>query len=231
MKRKKAVVLLSGGIDSSTTLYLAQKKGYKCFCLIFDYGQKHKKEIHCAKNIAQKAKCRYEIIKFLLPWKGTSLLDKNLSIPQNRTLKHIKKEIPSTYVPARNTIFLSFALSYAEAISAEATFIGANAIDYSGYPDCRPEYFLVLQKVIHLGTKKGIEGKGIKILTPLIKKTKSEIIKTGIKLGVPYNLTWSCYQGGKKPCKQCDSCILRAKGFKELGIKDPLLFTLTKNEI
>ncbi len=225
MKNKKAVVLLSGGIDSSITLYLALKKGYDCFCLIFDYGQKHKKEIQCAKKIAKRAKCKYEIIRFELPWKGTSLLDKKLTIPKNRTTQQIKKEIPSTYVPARNTIFLSFALSFAEAINAGVIFNGANAIDYSGYPDCRPEYFSALEKVSSLGTKRGIEGKSIKFLTPLIKMSKTEIIKTGIKLKVPYQLTWSCYQGGKKPCQNCDSCLLRAKGFKELGITDPLLST------
>ena len=228
MKNKKAVVLLSGGIDSSTTLYIALKKGYDCFCLIFDYGQKHKKEIQYAKKIAKGAKCPYEIIHFQLPWKGTSLLDKKLSIPKNRTTQQIKKEIPSTYVPARNTIFLSFALSFAEAINAEVVFNGANAIDYSGYPDCRPEYFSALGKVACLGTKKGIEGKNIKFLTPLIKMTKSEIIKTGINLKVPYRLTWSCYQGGRKPCQKCDSCLLRIKGFKELGITDPLLSTSIK---
>ena len=213
--RNKAVVLLSGGLDSVTTLYFAKKAGFSCHCLIFDYGQRHKKEISAAKKIAQNLKCPFRVIKISLPWKGSSLLDANLAIPHRRSGK-----IPATYVPGRNIIFLSFALSYAEAIAAKAIFIGAHAQDYSGYPDCRPEFFQAFDKVISRGTKAGVEKKGIKIKTPLINKTKAQIIRLGNSLGVPFNLTWSCYRGGSRPCGKCDSCYYRAKGFKEAGLTE-----------
>jgi 7-cyano-7-deazaguanine synthase len=209
---KKCIVLLSGGIDSTTTLFLAKKQGYKCHALIFDYGQKHKKEIRSAIRIAKLAKIPYKVLKIKLPWKGSSLLDAGWRIPAKRSIKEIGKGIPSTYVPGRNTIFLSFAVSYAEAIGAQAIFIGANAIDFSGYPDCRPEYYRAFQKVVSTGTR----AKRIKIITPLIKMKKSQIIKLGLKLGAPLYLTWSCYKGGKDPCGVCDSCRLREKGFREV---------------
>ncbi|OGR53662.1 MAG: 7-cyano-7-deazaguanine synthase QueC [Elusimicrobia bacterium RIFCSPLOWO2_02_FULL_39_32] len=219
---KKAVVLLSGGLDSTTSLYWAKSKGYQTFVLIFDYGQRHKKEIGSAIKIARKTKSFYLQVKFSLPWKGSALLDKSLKLPKKRKLeKMISSGIPSTYVPARNTIFLSFALSYADAIQADAIVIGANAIDYSGYPDCRPQYLNAMEKAALLGTKIGTEGKKFKILAPLVKMSKAKIIQLGLKLKVPYELTWSCYQGGRSPCKECDSCILRAKGFKEAGALDP----------
>jgi len=206
---KKAIVLLSGGLDSTTTLYYALDKGYLCHALIFDYGQRHKRELQSAVAVARCAKVLYQILKIKLPWKGSSLLDKEMAVPIRRSLKEIAPGIPSTYVPARNTIFLSFALSYAEAIRAKAIFIGANAVDFSGYPDCRPVYYQAFQKVIQKGTK----AKKIKIFTPLIKMTKAQIIRLGIKLCAPLGLTWSCYQGGRKPCGVCDSCRLRQKGF------------------
>lgn len=206
---RKAVVLLSGGIDSTTTLYYAKKHGYKCSALIFDYGQRHKKEIRSAVKVAKAAKVFYQIIKINLPWQGSSLLNLKAKVPANRK---INKSIPSTYVPGRNTIFISFAVSYAEAIGAQAIFIGANAIDFSGYPDCRPDYYKAIQKVITKGTK----ARNIKVLTPLINMTKSQIIRLGLKLAAPLYLTWSCYNGGKYPCGVCDSCRIRAKGFKEL---------------
>jgi len=223
---KKAVVLLSGGLDSATTLYFAKAKGFQCYCLIFDYGQRHKKEIASAKKIAQRAGCAWQIIKLSLPWKGSSLLDKKLKIPEfsNSTNSiNSSNSIPSTYVPARNIIFLSFALSCAEAIKASSIFIGANAIDYSGYPDCRPEFYRAFIRAVNLGTKAGVEGRGFSIFTPLVKMTKAGIIKLGTRLKVPYELTWSCYQGGRKPCGKCDSCNFRARGFQEAGYRDPLL--------
>jgi len=226
MKSKLAVVLLSGGLDSATVLYLAKARGYKCFCLIFDYGQKHRREIQSAKDIASLAKCAYRVLKISLPWKGSSLLDKCEEIPRPAVklgVQTVKKDIPSTYVPGRNIIFLSFALSYAEAIKAGAVFIGANALDYSGYPDCRPAFLRAFSKVAACGTKAGSSRSGIKICAPLVNKNKSQIIKLGASLKVPFASTWSCYRGGKSPCGRCESCFYRAKGFKEARLVDPAL--------
>ncbi|MBU2540663.1 MAG: 7-cyano-7-deazaguanine synthase QueC [Candidatus Omnitrophica bacterium] len=217
-KKQKAIVLLSGGLDSATTLFLAKSKGYRISALIFDYGQRHKKEINCAKTLAKVAGCDYHIIKLSLPSLGSSLLNRNINIPKARKER---SGIPSTYVPARNLIFLSIAASYAESMRADTIFIGANAVDFSGYPDCRPRFYSQLRKVIKIGTKAGVEGKALRILTPLINKTKKEIIKLGAKLGVPYALTWSCYEGGKVPCASCESCLLRKKGFQEAKLNDP----------
>lgn len=218
MTNKKAVVLLSGGIDSATALYIAKKKGFAPEALIFDYGQRHKKEVGFAKRIAGKARTPYKIIKLAFPWKGSSLLDRKMRIPGRRSFAEIAKGIPSTYVPARNLIFLSMALSFAESINAGAIFIGAHTEDYSGYPDCRKEFFDIFKKLIAKGTK---DGKRIKLYAPLIGKNKKEIVKKGIRLRVPFALTWSCYEGGKRPCGICDSCLFRSRAFKELGIKDP----------
>ena len=218
---KKSIVLLSGGLDSTTTLFYAQSKGYRCSCLIFDYGQRHRKEIVQAQKIAKVAQCDYCVVKIFLPWKGSSLLNTKISLPKNRNLG--TKEIPSTYVPARNIIFLSFAVSFAESTGAQKVFIGANAVDYSGYPDCRPEFYEAFHQVLKTGLKSGVEGHSLQIETPLIHKTKAEIIELGLTLNVPYHLTWSCYTGGKKPCGTCDSCVLRQKGFEAIAQKDPLL--------
>lgn len=214
--KNKAVVLLSGGLDSSTVLYIAKKKYRKCSCLIFDYGQRHSRELKSAERIAACAGCNYKTVKIFFPWKGSPLIDKNKKIPYNTK---IGGEIPSTYVPGRNTVFLSYALSFAETINAEKIFIGVNAVDFSGYPDCRPQYYKNFNKLLAVGTKNG----NIKIETPLLYKTKKGIVELAVKLGVPLELTWSCYSGGKKPCGKCDSCILRAKGFALAGRKDPII--------
>ena len=215
----KAIVLLSGGLDSATTLYYAKYRGYKVYALIFDYGQRHKKEVKCALKIARSAQCPYQIVKINLPWKGSALLDKTMKVPHHRRLD--AKDIPPTYVPARNIIFLSFAASYAEAVGAKKIFIGANAVDYSGYPDCRPDFFQAFAKVLKKGLKTGVEGRAISVETPLILMTKAQIVRLGVKLKVPHALTWSCYTGSRWMCGQCDSCRLRQKGFAEAGVKDP----------
>lgn len=211
---------MSGGLDSATTLYAAKAKGFDCFCLIFDYGQRHECETRSAMAVARAAACAYQVVRIRLPWKGSSLLERARPLP---VAGYKSKKIPSTYVPGRNTIFLSFALSCAEALASRDIFIGANAIDYSGYPDCRPEYYRAFDKLSRLATKTGVEGRPIKVHTPLIRLTKAGIIRLGLKLGVPYELTWSCYGGGKTPCGWCDSCVLRAKGFKESRHQDPAL--------
>lgn len=222
-KSRKAVVLLSGGLDSATTLYKARSQGFQCRCLIIDYGQRHRKEIGAALRIARAAGCPFELIRVRLPWGGSALTDHRLRVPKNRSSKEIGRGIPVTYVPARNTIFLSYAVSCAEATGVSTIFIGANAIDYSGYPDCRPAYYKAFARVICRGTKAGAEGRPIRIVTPLIRMTKAEIIRLGMRLGVPYRLTWSCYMGKARPCGRCDSCLVRSKGFEQAGISDPAL--------
>ena len=218
---RKAVVLLSGGLDSATALYYAKAAGFACHCLIFDYGQRHRREIDSARKIAQVAHCPFSEIKISLPWKGSSLLDSKARIPSGiAQRKNRGAVIPNTYVPGRNIIFLSFALSCAETVGASAIFIGAHAQDYSGYPDCRPEFFRAFSRVAACGTKAGLEKKKIVIRNPLISKNKAQIIRLGHKLGVPFRLTWSCYRGGKRPCGVCDSCYFRKKGFIEAGLKD-----------
>ena len=216
--------MLSGGLDSATTLYHAKDKGYQVLCLIFDYKQRHRKEIACAKKVAQASRSPFKVVPVSLPGTLSSLLNEKIRIPKRRGLPTIlKNQIPSTYVPARNIIFLGIAASWAETIGAQAIFIGANARDYSGYPDCRPQFYKAFSKALVQGMKASQEGRTIQIKTPLIRKTKAQIIKMGLGLKVPYHLTWSCYQGRKIPCGQCDSCLLREKGFQELKVKDPLL--------
>ncbi|HXV27600.1 MAG TPA: 7-cyano-7-deazaguanine synthase QueC [bacterium] len=220
---KSAVCLLSGGLDSATALYLAQNEGYSAKALTVRYGQRHEKEIEAAAAIAAVLSIEHYVMKIGLPWGGSSLLDISMPLPLGRNEKEMANSIPSTYVPARNSIFLTIAASYAEAIGAAAIFIGANALDYSGYPDCRPEYFEAFEAAMRLGTKQGVEGNPLRIKKPLLKLTKKEIIELGNSLGVPFEKTWSCYQGEDKPCGRCDSCLLRAKGFREAGIEDPLM--------
>lgn len=222
---KKAVCLLSGGLDSCTSAFIAKNKGYEIYALSFRYGQRHKKELECAKQIAAAVDTKKHIIFDidLSKFGGSSLVDKRSDIP-NKDLKDIGTDIPSTYVPARNTVFLSIGLAYAESLDADAIFIGATATDYSGYPDCRPEYIEAYQKMANLATKKGVEGNPIEIIAPLLHMTKSEIIKRGTELKAPFEKTWSCYKGEEKACGKCDSCLLRLKGFKESDLKDPIKY-------
>ncbi|MEM6754581.1 MAG: 7-cyano-7-deazaguanine synthase QueC, partial [Cyanobacteria bacterium P01_C01_bin.38] len=220
----KAVILLSGGLDSSTVLYKAIADGYECYAISFDYQQRHKKELDSSLSVAEKAGVvQHQVVKFdLTQWGGSALTDNSIDLPQERSLKEMSQNIPITYVPARNTIFLSFAVSYAETIAADRIYIGVNALDYSGYPDCRPDYIQAMQEVFRLGTKQGREGNPINIVTPLIDLKKTEIIQLGNKLGVPWELTWSCYSGGEVACGVCDSCRLRLAAFDELGLTDPV---------
>lgn len=220
---KKAVCLLSGGMDSAVCLYVARSEGYRITALSFDYGQRHDKEVKAAHALTHALHIPQHLIRFELPWKGSALLEHGGRLPQHRDPEKMTKEIPPTYVPARNSIFLSFAFSCAEAERAEAIFIGANALDYSGYPDCRPKYLTAFAAATMKGTKAASEGSKIEIKAPLIKLTKKRIVTLGAELGVPFEKTWSCYAGGEKPCGVCDACILRAKGFREAGIPDPLL--------
>jgi len=212
---QKCVVLLSGGIDSATALYLAKKKGFTPHALTFDYGQRHKKEIKCAKKIAHIAHAPHTVLKIPFPGKSSSLIDRNKKIPSRRG---IKNSVPSTYVPARNLIFLSMAFGFAENIKAEAVFIGAHDEDYPGYPDCRKTFFDAFKKAVNTGTTR---GKAIKLHAPLLGKGKKEIIKTALYAGAPLEHTWSCYKGLSTPCGVCDSCFFRARAFKELKMKDP----------
>ncbi|WP_449417096.1 7-cyano-7-deazaguanine synthase QueC [Phormidium nigroviride] len=220
----KAVVLLSGGLDSSTVLYQAQADGCESYAISFDYQQRHLRELESAKAIALSAGVvKHQVVSFDLSlWGGSALTDNKIDFPRDRTLAQMSESIPITYVPARNTIFLSFALAWAETLNADRIYIGVNALDYSGYPDCRPDYIQAMQEVFRLGTKQGREGNPISILTPLIDLKKTEIIKLGNHLGVPWEKTWSCYAGGELACGLCDSCRLRVAAFEELGLTDPL---------
>jgi 7-cyano-7-deazaguanine synthase len=222
---KKAVCLMSGGLDSTVTLAIALREGYEVHGLTFDYGQRHRKEIKSAKKIAAHYGLKqHRILQIDLGQIGGSALTDDIDVPKDKTARQIKssKSIPSTYVPARNTILLSFALAYSEVVGADAIFIGANHIDYSGYPDCRPDYFKAFQRVADLGTKRGIQGRTVEIRHPIIMLDKKAIIKKGAEMQAPFELTWSCYEGAEKACGRCDSCVLRLHGFKEAGLRDPL---------
>lgn len=217
---KKAVVLVSGGLDSATALAMAKKEGYECYALSFDYGQRHRFELEAAKKVAADAGVRESKTLHLSLGEigGSALTDDSIDVPETPS-----EGIPVTYVPARNTIFLSLALGWAEVLDAEAIFIGVNAVDYSGYPDCRPEYIDAFQKMAALATKAGVEGHPVTIKTPLIDLTKAEIIQAGTKLGVDYTQTVSCYSADEqgRACGKCDSCRLRKAGFEMAGIEDP----------
>ncbi|MBE0425357.1 MAG: 7-cyano-7-deazaguanine synthase QueC [Nitrospirae bacterium] len=242
MEKKNAVVLLSGGVDSSTVLAFAKSQGYELYALTFDYNQKHKRELDSAKMVSYTLGVKkHLVIKFDLREIGGSALTSEMEVPKTSSfILHPSSFIPATYVPARNTIFLSFGLAWAEVLEAENIFIGANAVDYSGYPDCRPEYLKAFEAMANLATKISVEGRfRFKINAPLIYMKKSDIIKTGMALGLDYSLTWSCYdpqpltppsppllkggKGGVIPCGRCDSCVFRAMAFQEAGVKDPLL--------
>jgi len=224
----KAVVLLSGGIDSTTTLALAQRDGFEVYALTFRYGQRHQVEIEAARRIARAFRAaRHEIIDLdLRPFGGSALTD-DIAVPKDRGADEIARGIPVTYVPARNTIFLSVALAWAEVLGAADIFIGVNALDYSGYPDCRPEYIAAFQHMADLATKAGVEGRQrLHIHTPLIALSKKEIIQTGLSLGVDYAITSSCYDPSPsgEACGHCDACLLRLKGFLEAGARDPVRY-------
>jgi 7-cyano-7-deazaguanine synthase len=226
----KAVILLSGGLDSSTVLYQAKADGCACYAISFDYQQRHRRELDAARSIAKSADVvEHQVVNFdLTQWGGSALTDNSLDLPSDRSLTEMSASIPITYVPARNTIFLSFALAYAEVIAACRVYIGVNALDYSGYPDCRPDYIAAMQEVFRLGTKQGREGNSIKIVTPLLHLKKTEIIQLGDRLGVPWAQTWSCYAGGEVACGVCDSCRLRLAAFAELGREDPIPVSVSK---
>ena len=229
---KNAICLLSGGLDSTTVLAIAKAEGFNVTALSFRYGQRHHFELKQARIVADKfGASKHVIIDIDLRSTGGSALTSNIDVPKNRSLESMTDGVPVTYVPARNTIFLSDALAWAEVMSANDIFIGVNVLDYSGYPDCRPEYIEAFERMANLATKASTsDGKHLKIHTPLIKLTKAEIIKKGLSLGVDYSVTSSCYDPDPdgKPCGSCDSCLLRNKGFAEVGIEDPLTISYRK---
>jgi 7-cyano-7-deazaguanine synthase len=222
---KKAVCLLSGGLDSATCLALARRDGYETYALSFDYGQRHRVELAAAARVAESLGAKaHRVVDLDLRVFGNSALTADIDVPKGRTEEMMDAEIPVTYVPARNTIFLSLALAWAEVLECEDIFIGVNALDYSGYPDCRPEFIEAFEKMANLATKTGVEGRTkVKIHTPLIALTKAGIVKLGKELGLNFSLTHSCYDPDEhgRPCGLCDSCLLRRKGFAEAGLVDP----------
>lgn len=234
-QQRKAVVLVSGGLDSATALAVARKEGFACHALTIRYGQRHAAEIEAAKLVAKSLGAVHHVVSDIdLRAFGGSALTDDIAVPKGRDMEAITHGIPVTYVPARNTIFLAFALAYAETIGAFDIFIGVNAVDYSGYPDCRPEFIAAFEQVANLATKAGIEGRArFSIQTPLIELSKAEIIRLGIKLGVDYGLTVSCYDpmpsgpaSSGEACGACDACILRRKGFAEAGLADPARYRI-----
>ena len=226
-REKKAVILFSGGLDSSTVLAIAKKEGYSCYCLSFQYGQKQTVELEKATQAAIESEvAKHLILNLDLDKIGGSALTDSIEVPKDRDPGADTDEIPVTYVPARNTIFLSHAVAWAEVLGATDIFIGVNAVDYSGYPDCRPEFLEAFENMANLGTRAGVEGSGrFSIQAPLLKMSKAEIIRKGISLGVDYSKTHSCYDPvGEKACGRCDACLLRSRGFAEAGIADPTVY-------
>ena len=221
--RKKAVILVSGGLDSATVLAMAQAQGYACYTLSFDYGQRHRGELHAAERVsATLGDVEHKVVKLNLDTiGGSALTDLSIAVPEEAT-----EGIPVTYVPARNTVFLSIALGWAEVLGAHDIFIGVNAVDYSGYPDCRPGYIAAFEAMANLATRAGVEGRKITIHTPLMDMGKGDIIRAGIELGVDYSLTVSCYQvtDDGRACGKCDSCRLRRQGFADAGVDDPTMY-------
>jgi 7-cyano-7-deazaguanine synthase len=224
---RPAVVLLSGGLDSTTVLAIARSEGFVPYALSFRYGQRHVVELAAATRVAEaQGVARHVIADIDLRVFGGSALTADIDVPKHADVDDVDESIPLTYVPARNTIFLSFALAYAETVDASDVFIGVSALDYSGYPDCRPEYIEAYEAMANLATRAGVEGQKLKIHTPLIEMTKGQTVELGLKLGVDYGLTSSCYDpdGSGRPCGHCDSCLLRLKGFAEAGSEDPLVY-------
>lgn len=225
---KKAVLLLSGGLDSATTGAIARAEGFELYALSFDYGQRHRFELAAADRVAKMLEvARHVTLRIDLATFGASALTAAIGVPKDRTTAEMDQSIPVTYVPARNTVFLSLALAYAEVLSAADIFLGVNAVDYSGYPDCRPEYIAAFERLANLATKAGVEGSlAFRIHTPLIEWTKSEIIRRGVALGVDYGLTHTCYDPDHRgiSCGRCDACVLRQRGFAEAGLADPLSY-------
>ena len=227
MTKPKAVVLLSGGLDSATVLAIAMSQGFEAYAMSFRYGQRHSVELEKAAQVANRlGAARHIVVDVNLRAFGGSALTSDVEVPKGRSTADMSHGIPITYVPARNTIFLSFAVAWAEVLGSSHIFVGVNALDYSGYPDCRPEYIEAYERMANLATKAGVEGtQKLKIHAPLIKLSKADIVKKGMSLGVDYSITSSCYDPGPagEPCGSCDSCVLRAKGFAEAGIADPLI--------
>lgn len=227
MDKKPAVILLSGGLDSTTVLTIAKSRGYECSCLSFRYGQRQDIELDRAQKIAKGQGVRQHLtLRLDLDTIGGSALTTDTPVPKDRKFTEMEKEVPVTYVPGRNIIFLAHALAWAEVLGAADIFLGINAVDYSGYPDCRPEFLAAFAKMANLGTKAGSEGTPFRLHAPLLEMSKKEIIETGISLGVDYSMTHSCYDPvGDMACGSCDACLLRLKGFAEAGIEDPIQYT------
>lgn len=225
---ERAVVLLSGGLDSTVACALAKEAGHELHALSFDYGQRHKRELESARAVAKALGVRsHSVLQVPIgAYGGSALTDAGIAVPTGRDEKEMGADIPVTYVPARNVVFLSLALGVAEVKDADEIHIGANALDYSGYPDCRPEFFEAFEEMARLGTKRGVEGKPTRIVVPLQHMTKADIVREGLRLRAPLELTWSCYQGGAEACGLCDSCVLRLKGFREAGARDPVPYAM-----